>query len=70
MGLNFKDGKMAISSEMFVNNEIKPFYQGVFDAKFNKKFLRYINGGDQLFGYFYMNYNIKNNSTILRYGSC
>ncbi len=60
MALNFQNGKIGISSEMFVNEDMKKFYNGALDAKFNKKFLRYIEGGDQMFGYFFMNYSMKN----------
>ena len=60
LGMNFQDGKLAISSEMFVNGDMQRFYNSAFDAKFNKKMLRYIQGGKDMFGYFYMNYNIKN----------
>jgi Domain of unknown function (DUF4836) len=59
MGLNFENGRIAVSSEMFFNEEMKPFYQGVYDVKLNRKFLRYVKGGDELFGYFYVNYNLK-----------
>lgn len=59
MGLNFQNGKMAINSEMFMNDDMMNFYRNALDAKFNKKFLRYIEGGDQMFGYFFMNYNLK-----------
>jgi hypothetical protein len=51
---------MAMSNQVFFNEEMQRFYQQVFKVKFNKKFLRYVKGGDQLFGYFYMNYNVKN----------
>ncbi|TAK40480.1 MAG: DUF4836 family protein [Saprospiraceae bacterium] len=60
MGLNFENGKMAVQSEMFFNEEMKPFYKGVYDVKFNRKFLRYVKGDDKLFGYYYMNFNLKN----------
>ena len=59
MGLNFENGKMAIDYDLFFNEEMGDLYRGMFDVKFNKKFLRYVKGGDQLFGYFYLNYNIK-----------
>lgn len=60
MGLNFEDGRMAIRSQLFFNEDMKRFYSRALDAKFNKKFLRYVKGGDEMFGYFYVNYNIKN----------
>ncbi|MBI5915670.1 MAG: DUF4836 family protein [Bacteroidetes bacterium] len=60
MGLNFEDGKMAIRSQLFFNEDIRRFYQRSLDVKFNKKFLRYVKGGDGMFGYFYVNYNVKN----------
>lgn len=60
LGLNFEDGRTALRSQMFFNEDMKRFYSRAMDAKFNKKFLRYIKGGDELFGYFYVNYNIKN----------
>ncbi|MEZ4932565.1 MAG: hypothetical protein R2788_10655 [Saprospiraceae bacterium] len=59
MGLNFQDGKMVISTDMFFNQDMMRFYKGALDAKFNKKFLRYVDGGDQLFGYYYFNLNVK-----------
>lgn len=59
MGLNFENGKMAMRSSLFFNEDMKKLYQGMFDVKFNKKLLRYVKGGDQLFGYYYMNFNIK-----------
>lgn len=59
MGLNFQNGKMAISSDMFFNEDMMRFYKGALDGKFNKKFLRYVEGGDQLFGYYYFNLNVK-----------
>jgi hypothetical protein len=58
MGLNFENGKMAMRSELFFNEEMKKLYQGMTDVKFNKKFLRYVKGGDQLFGYYYLNFNV------------
>ncbi|MBK9015563.1 MAG: hypothetical protein IPM82_16675 [Saprospiraceae bacterium] len=60
MGLNFENGRMAIRSQMFFNDDMKKFYSRALDTKFNKKFLRYVKGGDEMFGYFYLNYNIKN----------
>jgi len=60
MGLNFENGKMAVQSKMFFNEEMKPFYKGVYDVKFNRKFLRYVKGDDKLFGYYYINFNLKN----------
>lgn len=60
MGLNFEDGRTAVRSQMFFNEDMKRFYSRALDAKFNKKFLRYVKGGDEMFGYFYLNYNIKN----------
>ncbi len=60
MGLNFEDGRMAIRSQLFFNEDMKRFYSRALDAKFNKKFLRYVKGGGEMFGYFYVNYNIKN----------
>ncbi len=60
MGLNFEDGRMALRSQLFFNEDMKRFYSRALDAKFNKKFLRYVKGGDEMFGYFYLNYNIKN----------
>lgn len=60
MGLNFEDGRMAIRSQVFFNEDMKRFYKRSLDTKFNKKMLRYVKGGDELFGYFYLNYNIKN----------
>jgi hypothetical protein len=60
MGLNFENGRMAIRNQMFYNEDMKRFYSRALDTKFNKKFLRYVKGGDEMFGYFYMNYNIKN----------
>ncbi|GEM_PF-3080121 len=59
-GLNFENGRMAIRSQMFFNEDMKRFYTKALDTKFNKKFLRYVKGGDEMFGYFYLNYNIKN----------
>lgn len=59
MSLNFEAGKMSLRSELFFNEELRGLYQGMFDVKFNKKFLRYVKGGNQLFGYFYLNYNIE-----------
>ena len=59
MGLNFQDGKMAIRSEMFVNKDMEQFYKNAMDAKLNKKLLRYVEGGDKLFGYYFLNFNIK-----------
>lgn len=60
MGLNFEDGRMAVRSQMFFNDDLKRFYSRALDTKFNKKFLHYVKGGDEMFGYFYLNYNIKN----------
>ena len=60
MGLNFEDGRMAMRSQLFFNEDMKQFYRRSLDTKFNKKFLRYVKGGDEMFGYFYLNYNIKN----------
>lgn len=60
MGLNFEDGRMAIRNQLFFNEDMKRFYSKAMDGKFNKKMLRYVKGGDEMFGYFYMNYNIKN----------
>ncbi|MBI1227494.1 MAG: DUF4836 family protein [Bacteroidetes bacterium] len=60
LGLNFEDGQMALRSQLFFNEDMKRFYSRALDAKFNKKFLRYVKGGDEMFGYFYLNYNIKN----------
>ena len=60
MGLNFQDGKMAIKSEMFVNKDMQRFYKSAMDAKLNKKLLRFVEGGDKLFGYYFFNLNIKN----------
>ena len=60
VGMNFQNGKMAIVSDMFVNDDMKRFYQSAMDAKLNKKLLRYIEGGDKLFGYYFFNLNIKN----------
>ncbi|MBK8564743.1 MAG: DUF4836 family protein [Saprospiraceae bacterium] len=60
MGLNFENGRMAIRSQLFSNEDMKRFYSKALDAKFNKKFLRYVKGGDEMFGYFYVNYNVKN----------
>ncbi|MEZ4959423.1 MAG: DUF4836 family protein [Saprospiraceae bacterium] len=60
MGVNFENGKMAMSNQLFFNEDMRRFYQQVFKVKFNRKFLRYVKGGDQLFGYFYFNYNVKN----------
>ncbi len=60
MGLNFENGRMAIRNQLFFNEDMKRFYTRALDAKFNKKFLRYVKGGDEMFGYFYLNYNIKN----------
>jgi hypothetical protein len=60
LGLNFENGKMAMSNQLFFNDDMQRFYQQVFKVKFNKKFLRYVKGGDQLFGYLYMNYNVEN----------
>jgi hypothetical protein len=59
MGLNFENGKMAIDYDIFFNEDMGKLYRGMYDVKFNKKFLRYVKGGDQLYGYFYMNFNIK-----------
>lgn len=60
MGLDFENGKMVVNSELFFNEDMKRFYQKTLDVKFNKKFLRYVKGGDQLFGYYYLNLNVKN----------
>jgi hypothetical protein len=60
MGLNFENGRMAIRNQLFSNEDMKQFYSKALDAKFNKKFLRYVKGGDEMFGYFYVNYNVKN----------
>ncbi len=60
MGLNFEDGRMAIRTQLFSNEDMKRFYSRALDGKFNKKFLRYVKGGDEMFGYFYVNYNVKN----------
>ncbi len=60
MGLNFENGRMAIRNQLFSNEDMKQFYSKALDAKFNKKFLRYVKGGDEMFGYFYLNYNVKN----------
>ncbi|MFQ5448442.1 MAG: DUF4836 family protein, partial [Saprospiraceae bacterium] len=59
MGMNFENGRIAIQSEMFFNEEMRSLYQGIYDVKLNKNFLRYVKGDGQLFGYFYMNYNLK-----------
>ncbi len=59
MGLNFENGKMAIDYDLFFNDEMRSLYRGMYDVKFNRKFLRYVKGGDQLFGYLYLNYNIE-----------
>jgi hypothetical protein len=59
LDLNFEKGKMAMRSSMYFNEDMKKFYQGMFDVKFNKKLLRYVKGSDQLFGYFYVHYNIE-----------
>ncbi len=59
-GLNFEDGRMAMRSQLFFNEDMKRFYSRALDTKFNKKFLRYVKGGDEMFGYFYLNYNVKN----------
>ncbi|MCC6727006.1 MAG: DUF4836 family protein [Saprospiraceae bacterium] len=60
MGLNFENGRMAIRNQLFFNEDMRRFYSRALDAKFNKKFLRYVKGGDEMFGYFFMNYNVKN----------
>ena len=60
MGLNFENGKMAIEYDLFFNDEMKRLYKGIYDVKFNKKFLRYVKESDQFFGYYYINYNVKN----------
>lgn len=60
MGLNFEDGRTALRTQLFFNKDVQQFYRRALDAKFNKKFLRYVKGGDEMFGYFYLNYNIKN----------
>lgn len=60
MGLNFENGRMAIRNQVFFNEDMRRFYTRALDAKFNKKFLRYVKGGDEMFGYFYLNYNVKN----------
>ncbi len=60
LGVNFENGKMAMTNQLYFNEDMRRFYQQVFKVKFNKKFLRYVKGGDQLFGYFYMNYNVEN----------
>lgn len=59
-GLSFEQGKMAIRSQQFFNQKMKNFFTGVKKVKFNKKFFRYVEGGDDLFGYAYFNFNIKN----------
>ena len=59
LGLNFENGKMAMNSSMYFNEDMKKLYQGMLDVKFNKKLLRYVKGGDQMFGYVYFNYNIE-----------
>lgn len=58
-GLNFEKGKVSVHSSMFFNDDFQQFYAGMLDGKFNRKFLRYIKGGNQLFGYFYLNLNAK-----------
>ena len=60
LGLNFEDGRMAMRSQLFFNEDMKRFYSRALDTKFNKKFLRYVKSGDEMFGYFYLNYSIKN----------
>ena len=59
-GLSFEQGKMAVHTQQFFNRQLQDFHAGVRDVKFNKKFFRYIEGGEDLFGYAYFNYNIKN----------
>lgn len=59
-GLNFEEGKVAIRSQLFFNDDMAGLYRGMKDVKFNKKFLRYVEGGDQMFGYAYFNFNVKN----------
>lgn len=60
VGLNFENGRLAMRSQLFFNEDMKRFYQRALDVKFNKKMLRYVKGGEEMFGYFYLNYNIKN----------
>jgi len=59
-GLSFEQGKMAVRTEQFFNQKMKNFYAGIKKVKFNKKFFKHVEGGEDLFGYAYFNANIKN----------
>jgi hypothetical protein len=59
MGLSFEDGKMVINSRTFFSPKMNQLYKGMMDGKFNKKMMRYVKGGDEMFGYMYMNFNVK-----------
>ena len=57
---NLKNGLMELNSKVFYNEDIASFYKKALDAKFNKRMLRYVKGDEDLFGYFFINMNIKN----------
>lgn len=57
---NFEDGAMTLKSKMYFNDDFAAFLEKTFDAKFNKRMLRYVKDDGQLFGYFFVNLNADN----------
>ena len=59
MGVNFDAGAVNFNMDSYMNNDMMKFYQEATDAKFNKKFHKYIEG-ENLMGYWSFNLNVEN----------
>ncbi len=59
MGLNFDAGFVNFNMDSYANSQMMKFYREATDAKFNKKFYKYI-PGESLMGYWSFNMNVEN----------
>ena len=59
IGVNFDHGAVNFNVDSYANSEMMKFYQESTDAKFNKKFHKYI-PGENLMGYWSFNINVEN----------
>lgn len=59
VGLNFDAGAVNFNVDSYGNNQMMKFYRESTDAKFNKKFHKYI-PGENLMGYWSFNLNLEN----------
>jgi hypothetical protein len=75
IGLNFDPGAVNFNIDSYSNSQMMKFYREATDAKFNKKFHKYV-AGEELMGYWSFNINVERfvfandetNSNVRKYG--